>query len=97
MLIVVLAFDEFYDVFDVVGVWEHVDGAYIGHAVHVVQKREIARLRCGVAAYVYDAAGGGALYDLDDLFVDGGSRITTSGRPLRSTNSSESTSFMSPA
>ena len=95
-----MAFDEFYDVFDVVGVGEHVDGAYIDHAVHVVQKRKIARLRGGVAAYVYDAAGGGALYDLDDLFVDaarGGSRITTSGRPLRSTNSSESTSFMSPA
>lgn len=91
---------EAHDVLHMVCVGEHVDGLHGGDAVGRIEKGQIACLRCGVAADVDYALGCGAQYDLDDAGVDtarGGSRIMTSGWPLRAMKSSLSTSFMSPA
>ncbi len=49
--------DEFGDIFDVLGVREHVDGLDAAHAVAGGEHLQVARLGGGVAAYVYDFAG----------------------------------------
>ena len=49
--------DEFGDIFDVLGVREHVDGLDASHAVAGGEHLQVARLGSGVAAYVNDFAG----------------------------------------
>ena len=93
--------DQQHDVFDVVGVREHIHRLNAEHAIVGIEQRQVAGLRGRVAAQrrrsVRDAAPRIVRATSSWIPARGGSRITTSGRPLRSTNASSSTSFMSPA
>lgn len=62
------------DVFDVLSVWEHVDGLYVADVVGGCEEADVAGLSGGVAADVDDASGLHGEELLDYFFVHAGTR-----------------------